>query len=304
MRISTNTMFQSGITKLTSLQADQSRLQGQISTGKKFTTPAEDPVGAARALEVSHHKDVNNTYATVRKTAKTNLETIESSLSSGTNLLVSAQSTLVAAGNGAYSNQERASLAADLQNSLDALIGMANTKDAYGNYLYAGFKSDSPAFAATATGATYSGDSNVQLLQVDAQRQMEVSVSGDSIFQAGGNDVFATLSNMITLLNTPIVDATTQATFTAGVATAITNMKGSVDSVLNVRASIGSRLNEIDSLDIAGQDRDLQYASALSDIQDLDYASAISDFTKNQTVLEAAQKTFSATTQLSLFKYI
>lgn len=304
MRISTNTMFHSGISKITSLQSDQSRLQGQISTGKKFSTPAEDPVGAARALEISHHKEVNNTYATVRKTAKSNLETVEASLTNVTNLLVSAQSTLVAAGNGAYSNKERANIATNLQNSLDSLVGMANGKDVYGNYLYSGFKSDAPAFVATATGATYSGDSNVQLLQVDAQRQMEVSVSGDSVFQAGGNDVFATMRNIITLLNTPITDATTQAAFTSGLATAIDGMKVSADNVLNVRASVGSRLNELDSLDLAGQDRDLQYDSALSDIQDLDYASAISEFTKNETILEAAQKTFSATTQLSLFKYI
>lgn len=304
MRISTNTMFHSGISKITSLQADQSKLQNQISTGKKFTTPAEDPVGAARALEVTHHKEVNNTYATVRKTAISNLETVEASLTNVTNLLVSAQSTLVAAGNGAYSNKERANIATTLQNSLDSLVSMANGKDVYGNYLYSGFKSDSPAFVATATGATYSGDSNVQLLQVDAQRQMEVSVSGDSVFQAGGNDVFATMRNIITLLNTPITDATTQAAFTSGLATAIDGMKASADTVLNVRASVGSRLNELDSLDLAGQDRDLQYDSALLDIQDLDYASAISDFTRNETILEAAQKTFSATTQLSLFKYI
>jgi flagellar hook-associated protein 3 FlgL len=297
-------MFHSGISKITSLQADQSKLQNQISTGKKFTTPAEDPVGAARALEVTHHKEVNNTYATVRKTAISNLETVEASLTNVTNLLVSAQSTLVAAGNGAYSNKERANIATTLQNSLDSLVSMANGKDVYGNYLYSGFKSDSPAFVATATGATYSGDSNVQLLQVDAQRQMEVSVSGDSVFQAGGNDVFATMRNIITLLNTPITDATTQAAFTSGLATAIDGMKASADTVLNVRASVGSRLNELDSLDLAGQDRDLQYDSALLDIQDLDYASAISDFTRNETILEAAQKTFSATTQLSLFKYI
>jgi flagellar hook-associated protein 3 FlgL len=304
MRISTNTMFYSGISKLTSIQADQSRLQNQISTSKKFTSPAEDPVGAARVLEISHHQEVNSSYATVRKTAKSNLETIENSLTNVTNLLVSAQSTLVAAGNGAYSNQERANLATDLQNSLDALISMANGKDVYGNYLYSGFKSDSPAFVASATGATYSGDSNVQLLQVDAQRQMEVSVSGNNVFQAGGNDVFATLSNIVTLLNTPITDATTQAAFTSGLATATDGMKASLDNVLNVRASVGSRLNELDSLDLAGQDRDLQYKSAISDIQDLDYVSAISDFTKTQTIMEAAQKTFSATTQLSLFKYL
>ncbi|HAJ70793.1 MAG TPA: flagellar hook-associated protein 3 [Methylophilaceae bacterium] len=304
MRISTNTIYQSGISKITNLQADQTRLQGQISTGKRFVTPADDPVAAARVLEVSHNKELNNSYADVRKTAQTNLETLESSLGNITNLLVSAQSTLVAAGNGAYSNAERSNLGKELKNSLDALLGMANAKDAYGNYMYAGFKSDAPAFVANATGASYSGDSNVQLLQVDSQRQMEVSVPGDSVFQAGGADVFATLTNIVNLLNTPITDATTQAAFTSGLATAIDGMKTSVDNVLNARASVGAKLNELDSLNLAGQDRDLQYDKALSNLQDLDYAAAVSDLSKNQTIMDAAQKSFVATTKLSLFNFI
>ncbi|MDO9206604.1 MAG: flagellar hook-associated protein 3, partial [Methylotenera sp.] len=71
-----------------------------------------------------------------------------------------------------------------------------------------------------------------------------------------------------------------------------------------VRASIGSKLNEIDGLDISGSDRALQYSKALSDLQDTDYASALSDLAKQQTIMEAAQKSFVQVTSLSLFKFI
>ncbi|EUJ10713.1 flagellar hook-associated protein 3 [Methylophilaceae bacterium 11] len=304
MRISTNTLFDSGIQKITGLQSDQARLQGQISTGKRFTTPSDDPVAAARVLEISQQKEMNATYANVRTVAKTNLETIEANLTNITNLMVAAQSTLVGAGNGAYSNLERSFVATDLKNSLEALVGMANGKDAYGNYLFSGFKSETAPFTANTTGATYNGDSNVQQLQVDSQRLMDVSVSGSQLFLANGNDVFATLNDIVNLLNTPITDATTQANFSNGLATAITKMQSSVDNIMNVRASVGSKLNELDNLDISGQDRDLQYASSLSDIQDLDYAEALSEFSKNQTIMEAAQKSFSSTAQLSLFDFI
>jgi flagellar hook-associated protein 3 FlgL len=181
---------------------------------------------------------------------------------------------------------------------------MANTQDATGNYLYAGFNTATKPFTTTATGATYTGDSNQQLLQVDAQRQMAVSVSGDNVFQSGGNDVFAALSNLVTLLNTPITNAATQAAFTTGLASAMTNLQGSVDNILNVRASIGSKLNEIDALNITGSARDLQFSKSLSDLQDTDYASALSDLSKNQTIMDAAQKSFIAVTGLSLFKYM
>jgi flagellar hook-associated protein 3 FlgL len=133
---------------------------------------------------------------------------------------------------------------------------------------------------------------------------MAVNVSGDNVFQAGGNDVFNTLSNLVTLLNTPITDAATQAAFSSGLATAISNMQGSVDNVLNVRAGIGSKLNELDALDVSGTDRDLQYSKSLSDLQDTDYASALSDLAKQQTIMEAAQKSFVQITGLSLFNFI
>ena len=133
---------------------------------------------------------------------------------------------------------------------------------------------------------------------------MSVNVTGDSLFQGGGNDVFKTLSDIVTLLNTPITNAATQTAFTNGLTTAIGNLKGSLDTVLNARTSVGTKMNELDALDIAGTDRDLQYSASLSDLQDLDVVAALSDFAKQQTIIEAAQKSFVQTTSLSLFNYM
>ncbi len=304
MRISTNTIYQSGISKISSLQAEQSKLQQQISTGKRITLPSDDPIASARALGISHAQEVNSSFADGRQTAQIKLNTLESSLTSITSLLVSTQSTLVGAGNGAYSNLDRGFIASELSGTLEALVSLANTQDASGNFIYAGFKTDTKPFIANATGASYAGDANQQLIQVDAQRLMAVNVSGDNVFQAGGNDTFATLSNLVTLLNTPITNAATQTAFNSGLAAAINNLQGSVDNILNVRASIGSKLNELDALDTAGSDRTLQYSKSLSDLQDLDYASALSDLAKQQSIMEAAQKSFVETTKLSLFQFI
>jgi len=304
MRISTNTIYQSGISKISTLQAEQSKLQQQISTGKRISAPSDDPVASAHALEISHAQETNSSFANTRQTAELKLNTLESSLTSITDLLVSTQSTLVGAGNAALSNLERGFIATELSGSLEALINLANTQDASGDHIYAGFKTDVKPFVANATGANYAGDSNQQFLQVDAHRLMAVNVSGDNVFQAGGNDLFATISNLVTLLNTPITNAATQATFNSGLATAITDLQGSVDNILNVRASIGSKLNELDSLDNAGSSRNLEYSKSLSDLEDLDYASALSDLAKQQTIMQAAQKSFVTTTNLSLFQFI
>jgi flagellar hook-associated protein 3 FlgL len=304
MRISTNTIYQSGISKINTLQAEQNKLQQQISTGRRIVSPSDDPTASAHALEISHAKGVSASFAATRQTAELKLNTLESNLEAITNLLVSTQSTIVGAGNSVLSNFDRSIIATELSASLETLIGLANTQDSFGDYVYAGFKTDIKPFIANATGASYAGDSNQQLAQVDTQRAMEVNVTGDNVFQAGGNDVFATLSNLVTLLNTPITDATTQAAFSTGLATAISNLHGSVDNILNVRADIGSKLNELDALNAAGSDRILQYDKSLSDLLDLDYASALSDLAKQQTIMQAAQKSFVTTTNLSLFQFI
>jgi len=304
MRISTNTIYQSGINKIGSLQNDQAKLQQQISTGKRVSLPSDDPIASTQILKISHAQEVSASFTATRQTAQLKLNTLESSLTSVTNLLVSTQSTLIGAGNGSLSNQERVNIGTELNNSLQALIGLANTQDESGNFIYAGFNTSSAPFVANASGATYTGDSSQQLLQVDVQRQIAVNASGDSVFQASGYDVFTTLSSLVTLLNTPITNAATQTAFNTGLTSAIGNLQGSVDNVINVRAAIGSKLNEIDSLNTAGSDRDLQYSKSRSNLEDLDYASALSDLSKNQTIMEAAQKSFVETTKLSLFQYI
>lgn len=303
MRISTNTLYQAGFAKLSDLQSNQAKLQQQIATGRRILSPSDDPIASARALEVSHEKNVNTAFADTRKVAQLKLNTLEANLTSVTNLLVATQSSLVAAGNGALSNAERKIIGTELQGSLEALLGLANTKDAAGNFIYSGFKSDTASFTATPTGATYNGDSQQQLLQVDPQRQMSVNVTGDSLFMNGSN-VFTTLKDIVTLLNTPITNAATQTAFTNGLSTAIGNLQGTVDNVLNVRTAIGTKINELDALDVAGTDRDLQYSQSLSDLQDLDYTAALTDLAKQQTIIEAAQKSFVTTTSLSLFDFM
>ncbi|HZV99090.1 MAG TPA: flagellar hook-associated protein FlgL [Methylophilaceae bacterium] len=303
MRISTNTMYQAGISKIGSLQSEQSKLQQQISLSKRILTPSDDPVAAARALGIEQVQNLNNQYARNRVTAKNQLSTVETTLSNISELLTAAQSSLVSAGNPTYDNSQRGFLAQELRGSLDQLIGLANTKDGAGNYLFSGFQTNTAPFVKTATGANYQGDDGQQFLQVTTGRQLSVSDTGRNIFQTG-SDVFASLTNLINLLETPIATAADAAALTAGLATNGAALDKTVDNVLNARASVGTKLKELDSLDTAGQDQDLQLTKALSELQDLDYAKAISQLSQQQMILSAAQQSFVKTVGLSLFNLI
>ena len=300
MRISTNTLYQNGISKISSLQAEQSKLQQQIASGRRILEPSDDPLAASRVLQLSQAQSLNTQYANNRKIAITHLSGQDISLASINELLTTTQTTLVGAA-GTLTTTQKTVLATQLSGALETLLGLANTQDAAGNYMYAGFQNRAKPFTATATGATYNGDSNQQLLQVDGQRQMAVNALGNSVFQANGNDVFTTYKNIIGILNNP---ASTDAAIATAVASAISSIKDANSNVALVRSSVGSKLNEIDALNDVGTSRDIQYAQSLSSLQDLDYAQALSDVAQKQTILEAAQKSFVKITSLSLFDFI
>lgn len=301
MRISTHTLFESGAAQLGELQSGLVRTQQQIATGRRILAPSDDPVGAARALEVTQTQSLNTQYGLNRQHAKSALGAQEGTLSSVTSLLQDVKATVIAAGNGALSDTERGFMATELGGRLDELLGLANTRDAVGNYLFSGFQTNVPAFSKDAmTGVvSYGGDAGQRLIQVDATRQMSVTNPGVAVFQGGGQDVFQTVNDLVTLLNTPGT-----AGLAVGLASANSNMDLALDNVLTVRASAGSRLQELDSLDYAGEDRNLQYSQILSELQDLDYTKALTQLSQQQLTLEAAQQSFVKTSGLSLFNYI
>lgn len=301
MRISTNTIYQSGTNQLMNLQSDLNKLSIQTATGKRVNTPADDPVAAARILELNTAKDLNTNYSNTRKTAETLLQTYEANLTSVTDTMQAIQSSLIAAGNGSYTDLEREKVANELQGQLDTLKGLANTKDSQGNYLYSGYATSTVPFD---NSYNFVANTSRTKLQVDVQSQLPVTFTGDQVFGANGSNVFNTLQDIITLMKTPITDSTTQAAYSAGLATSIDNMQDSLNKVLDTRSEIGSSLNLIDTLNNTGDSLDLQYDESISTLQDLDYAQALSDISKKTTILQAAQKAFVATSNISLFSLI
>jgi flagellar hook-associated protein 3 FlgL len=305
MRISTQTLFETGAAQLGTLQSGLVKTHQQIASGRRILTPSDDPVAAARALEVSQSQSLNTQYGVNRQHAKSALGAVEGTLSSVTALLQDVKTNVIAAGNGSYSDTERGFLATELRGRFEQLLGLANSRDATGNYMFSGFQTATPAFSESAPGVVqYDGDQGQRLMQVDSTRQMAASSPGQTVFQGGGQDIFETLNDLITLLQVPVVDAAAATALTDGLAIANGKVDLALDNVLTVRASVGSRLQELDTLDNAGEDRHIQYSQILSELQDLDYTQALTQLSQQQFTLEAAQRSFMAVSGLSLFKFL
>lgn len=183
MRISTNTQFAAGAARLSDLQAALQKTQQQLSTGRRVLTPSDDPIAAAQALDVTQSQSVNEQYGINRKSARSTLNQVESSLNAATALLQDVRSLAVSTGNtGTMTALDRATVANEISQRMEELISIANADDGKGNYLFSGFQTSTRAFTMTATGAQYNGDQGQRLLQVGSSRQIALGDAGDAVF--------------------------------------------------------------------------------------------------------------------------
>lgn len=195
MRISTNTLYETGIAGILERQQMQLKLQQQLASGRRILTPADDPIAAASALEVTQAKGINEQYQVNIGNARTALLQEEQALGDVTRLLQDVKVLAVNAGNAALRNEDRDSLAAELQGRYEELLGIANRKDGSGQYLFSGYRGGSQPFSETAPGVVaYNGDEGQRLIQIGATRRIAVSDSGSAVFQAidEGNGTFTT----------------------------------------------------------------------------------------------------------------
>lgn len=179
MRISSSLMFQTGLNTINTQQSDLMHLYQQIGTGQRMVTPADDPLAAAQSINLSQSQAQNIRYGDNRAVASRNLGTEEDALNSLTVLLQDVRTRLVEAGNGTLSDADRQTLAGVLQNARDTMLGIANTTDGNGQYVFSGSLGSTPAFDSS---GSYNGDGLQRLIQADATRQIAGSDVGSDVF--------------------------------------------------------------------------------------------------------------------------
>lgn len=312
MRLSTSMLYQQSMGGISNSQAKWQASGTQLSTGLRVNKPSDDPMAASQAIMVNQSEAQNSQYALARTFANNSLSLEESILSNVTASIQSAQSTVVNAGNGTMSDDDRASLATELQGLKDQLLNMANSTDGTGHYIFGGYKSDSAPFVVDANGSvSYQGSEQAIEQRVDANRTMTVSHTGNQVFMSATSnakseedgstqkDLFATLDTAINALTSS--DGDSEA-LTAALDVANRGLSNSLNNVLSVRAELGTQMNELDTLDSIGDQRTLTNSTKLSNLQDTDWNAAISSYSMQQVALQAAYKAFSDMQGMSLFQ--
>ena len=193
MRISTSTIYDTGVAGMQTHQQAQLSLQQHVSSGLRVLTAGDDPVAAAAILNIKQAQALNSQYDANGGTATNSLSLEESALSDLTTLLQNVKTQAVYAGSGGLNNGDRATLAMQLQQTYQDLIGIANRTDGTGQYLFAGYRSATTPFTENGPGnVAYNGDAGQRQVQIDENTLVAINDTGDAVFRGirSGNGLF------------------------------------------------------------------------------------------------------------------
>lgn len=194
IRVSTANMY---LVSNASINADQSALlttEAELASGKQINSPSDNPVGAGEASLLDSNVTQLSDYSSNQSQAQQFLNNSSSTLTEVLNVLQSANTTLVQAGNGTLNASNRSTLATQLQQDLNQIVGLANTSDGEGGYLFSGSVESTQPFVQSGNSVTYAGDNVLPTVQISQTRSEQVKYSGDSVFMQipTGNGTFTT----------------------------------------------------------------------------------------------------------------
>ncbi len=195
MRISTSQMHFSATNALLDQQSKLSRTQLQVATGRRILTPADDPVASATLLDLKQTRELTARFQLNADAARARLALEESTLGAVSDALVRVRELAVQGNNDTLSDTDRRSLAQEVRQIVDQLLGLANTRDNNGDYLFAGHQGNVRPFAANSSGGfDYYGDDGTRMIAIGPGREVQDADSGTAVFRAirNGNGTFAT----------------------------------------------------------------------------------------------------------------
>ncbi len=187
MRISTNQFFNRNLDAIMENQRKLADTQEQLATGKRINRPSDDPVGAAQVVRLTEELANIDQYKQNNGLFVSRLEQQETVLSSINDAANRARQLIQQAGSGVLNQADRRAIGSEIQQIRDEVLDLMNAQDPTGDYIFAGFQADSPAFsfnpAASGNAVRFEGDSGTNSVKLSDSVTLRSTTSGQDVFE-------------------------------------------------------------------------------------------------------------------------
>jgi len=290
MRVTEQMRYDSVSNNLSQLSSRQAKAAQEAQTGLRVNLPSDDPIAAAQLARLSASQSQVTARRATISSVRGDAELAESQLQQASDLMASAKEIAMQGGNGALGADERATLALQVKDLKDQLVGIANTRGASG-YLFAGSAIETKPFSST---GAFSGNDDAHVVDIGNSTPSAVNASGAKAFTVvGGRDVFADLDALYTALTN---------NDEAAVAASLDGLDTSRSQITRAQASVGITLNKLDASDSVQSSLDLQNSKSISDVGAADPAKAYSTLIQLNNALQQSVSVSKSILDLAAFK--
>ena len=291
MRVTEGMNYQTLLRDLAFGQDRMQTAQNEVSTGKKVTTPSDNPIAASDIVRLNTEGNVADQYLKNLTFAQAKLQIADTALNSVEQMVERARTL----GQLSFGDTTSGSAyVAELNGLRDQIISTANTTHA-GRYIFGGAITTTPPYVKNAdSSVTYQGNSQYMPIQVTQNSTLQTQVPGSEIFN-GSVDIFSTMSDLATAI---------QAGDKTGIDAQVKKLTQFSDNVSVARSKIGGWLNTATNIDSELSSTGLTRKSELSQAQDADLATAITQLTMSQQQLQATMAVGARLSQLTILDYL
>lgn len=265
-------------------------------TGKRILNLSDDPIGLSQSLEIRSALDGFEQVERAISLGNTWLTASENALTQSQNLVTDTKTLAIQMANAPISSAEREAAAGIVQNTLEEIVSLANTK-VDDRYIFSGSKTNAPAFTLVTdpdvepiNTITYNGDENPFSIKI-GDSTVAIGNNGGEIF----SDVFQTLDAFKTALENDDLD---------GIQTAMDNLEDDFNRLNGAITTVGTKMNRMDIKSTIYQDLTLSETERLSGIEDADITEAITNLQQKQLAYQAALSASAKVMELSLLDYV
>ncbi len=192
-RISSVQIYRSGLESILEAQARLSRIQEQVATGKRIITPSDDPGAAAEIIRLRSELNQVEAYQRNADQAISALSFEEGAIAGAESILQRARTLAVQGANdGTLSASDREIIASEIDGLRDSLLNIGNTRNADGEYIFAGDTVNTEAFSEAGGVVNYNGSGGPRFINIASGIRIQVNDTGADLFAgaAAGNGAF------------------------------------------------------------------------------------------------------------------
>lgn len=279
-------------------QAEQKALQ-QLASGKSVNVASDDPTAAAIEVQISSRRCLNDRFLQSATSISSELQVADSALNSVVTVLQRALTLGVQGANGTLSASDRSALGTEVQGISQQVLQTANLTF-NGKYLFAGTATTEPPYVADDSapgGYSYQGNDSTNSVEIEEGQQIATNQPGSELFSSPGANVFASLSNLAAMLQSP--SSTSQ-----DISDATTALREAYDQLNSSRTFYGCALDQLNSAEDFLNIEKVQLAQQMNATVGVDANQAATNLVNAENARNSALAAAAKTTGMSLLDYL